>query len=83
MDDLNFYDRLGISPYASQFEISKAARMKRIKTHPDKVKREGMTDIELAAIDTRAKAVGEAADVLGDERKRREYDRRLRDGRVR
>lgn len=79
----NFYDRLGISPYASQFEISKAARMKRIKTHPDKVKREGMTDIELAAIDTRAKAVGEAADVLGDERKRREYDRRLRDGRVR
>ncbi|KAL9041388.1 MAG: hypothetical protein Q9214_004127 [Letrouitia sp. 1 TL-2023] len=74
----NFYDRLGVSPSTSQSEIGKAAKMKRIETHPDRVKREGMTDMELAAIDTRAKDVGEAADVLGDERKRRKYDRILR-----
>lgn len=56
--------------------------MKRIETHPDKVKREGMTDTELAAIDASAKAIGEAADVLGDEKSRKEYDKRLRSGRV-
>ncbi|KAL9611064.1 MAG: hypothetical protein Q9167_004276 [Letrouitia subvulpina] len=79
----NFYDRLGVSLSASQSEISKAAKMKRIETHPDRVKREGMTDLELAAIDTRAKDIGEAADILGDERKRRRYDQLLRSGRNR
>ena len=46
----------------------------RVKTHPDKVKKPGMSAEELKKIDERAAAVCEAADVLMDPYQKREYD---------
>ena len=41
----------------------------RIMTHPDKLKKPGMTDAEQAQIDARAARVGQAVDLLKDPRK--------------
>lgn len=38
----------------------------RVKTHPDKLKKEGMSDEEKAKIDEDAAKVGQAADILSD-----------------
>lgn len=38
----------------------------RIRTHPDRLKKEGMSDGEKAKINERAAKVGQAADVLSD-----------------
>ena len=76
---LTHYDILGISIHASQREIKKAARRKRIACHPDKYQgKEGFSLEQLCAIDETAKQVGWAADVLCDERKRAVYDAQLR-----
>lgn len=71
----NHYAALGIPITSSAEEIEKAARQKRIETHPDRLKRKpGLSPQELEAIDTNAKNVGFAADVLGDPALRRQYD---------
>ena len=45
----------------------------RIKTHPDKCKKPGMTEEELGAIDKMAGAVAHAAETLKDPISVREY----------
>ena len=72
------YDILGVARTASQEDIEKAAKSKRIACHPDKLKRkEGLTQERLDAIDEQAKEVGFAAEVLCDRRKRASYDMQL------
>ena len=46
--------------------IAKAAKMMRIKTHPDKLKKPEMSEEETSKIDLEAQQVGQAADVLMD-----------------
>lgn len=60
----NYYDVLGVSKNASQDDIKKAYRNLSKKYHPD---RNGGDD-------SKFKEINEAYDILGDERKRREYD---------
>ncbi|KAL8745206.1 MAG: hypothetical protein Q9190_002639 [Brigantiaea leucoxantha] len=74
----DLYDLLGITPRASHAQIEQAAKKRRIETHPDRLKRPGMSPDELAVIDALAKEVGGAADLLLDQRKRLRYDRELR-----
>lgn len=74
----NFYGYLNIHPLSSHEEIIKAARKRRVKVHPDKLKKPGMTDEELRKIDQTAMQVGWAADILLDPDKRAKYDGELR-----
>ncbi len=71
----NHYGTLGISSQASAAEIKRAVREKRFQTHPDKVKKSGMSSRELQEIDERAARVGQAADVLTDPEQKNAYDR--------
>lgn len=71
----NHYAVLGIPYDSSAEEIAAASRQRRIEVHPDRLKREvGLSPDEVEAIDTEAKNVGYAAEVLGDETLRRQYD---------
>jgi len=63
----SFYKILGVPESASQDEIKKAYRKLAKKYHPDKNK--GNADAE-----AKFKEVSEAYDVLGDEKKRAQYD---------
>lgn len=63
----SFYKILGVSESASQDEIKKAYRKLAKKYHPDKNKGDTVAE-------TKFKQVGEAYDVLGDEKKRAQYD---------
>lgn len=60
----NYYDILGVKKTATQEEIKKAYREMCKKYHPDRT----------GGDDTKIKEVNEAYDVLGDEKKRKEYD---------
>jgi DnaJ family protein B protein 4 len=62
--ETQLYDRLGISPSASDQEIKKAYRKMALKYHPDKPT--GDTE--------KFKEISEAFDVLSDEKKRQTYD---------
>lgn len=74
----NHYTRLGIGADSSHDGVLKAAKEMRIKTHPDRLKRqEGLTDEQERAIDREAALVGQAADVLSDPDLRQKYDRRM------
>lgn len=73
----DFYAMLEISPLATEAEIKRAARRKRVEVHPDKLKRPGMSDLELDKIDAGAAKVGQAADVLQNLEQKLEYDRKL------
>ncbi|KAL8807016.1 MAG: hypothetical protein Q9182_000997 [Xanthomendoza sp. 2 TL-2023] len=77
----NHYARLGLSEDATAEEIKKASKKMRIQTHPDQIKRRNpnMTEEELAKVASTAANVGEAADVLEDPRKKREYDETIRE----
>lgn len=69
------YAILGIPSNSSAEEIRKASRQKRIEVHPDRLmNQEGLTPEDLEAINSLAKNVGFAAEVLSNERLRREYD---------
>lgn len=69
------YARLGISAHSPHEQVLKAAKEMRIKTHPDRLKRqEGLTDEQKRAIDAEAALVGQAADVLSDPDLRLKYD---------
>ena len=73
------YVTLGISPDSSQEQIIKAAKEVRIKTHPDRLKRQGgLTEEQERKVDVEAALVGQAADILSNPELRRKYDMRLR-----
>lgn len=63
----NFYQVLGVAENASQDEIKKAYRKLAVKHHPDKNRGN-------KAAEERFKRISEAYDVLGDAKKRSEYD---------
>jgi curved DNA-binding protein CbpA len=65
----NYYQLLGIEPSAGQEEIKKAFRKMASRYHPD----HNPKDPEKA--EEKFKAINEAYEVLGDEAKRRQYDR--------
>lgn len=67
MSDRDYYDVLGVSKSASADDIKKAYRRLAMKYHPDR--NNGNKEAE-----ERFKEVGEAYQVLGDEKKRAAYD---------
>ena len=69
------YLTLGISPLASAEEIKTAAKRKRVEVHPDRLKKAGMDESELAKIDAVAAKVGQAAEVLQNAEQKLKYDR--------
>eukprot|EP00727_Mastigamoeba_balamuthi_P001868 m51a1_g11679 putative dnaj homolog subfamily a member 2 (441) ;mRNA; f:3838-5662 len=71
--ETEYYDRLGVAPDATADEIKKAYRKMAIKLHPDK------NPGDPTAAD-KFKEIGEAYDVVGDEEKRKVYDRYGKDG---
>ena len=68
------YKLLGVNASSSHDEIERAAKKKRIETHPDKLKKPGMTKAELNRIDETAKEVGGAAEILLNPAKRSQYN---------
>ena len=73
------YAILQVKPSSSVADIVKAARRRRIETHPDRLERRGDLSVqEKEMIREQAKRVGFAADILSDTRKRREYDEETR-----
>lgn len=71
---LDFYALLGISRWATQAEVLKAAKKKRIETHPDRLSGRNVSPLMLEALVERAMIVGQAADVLCDPLTRLKYD---------
>ena len=63
----DYYEILGVNKKASQEEIKKAYRRLAKKYHPD-------TNQGDKAAEERFKEVSQAADVLGDSEKRKQYD---------
>ena len=63
----DYYGILGVSKGASKSEVKKAYLKLAKKYHPDLNKEEGAAD--------KFKQINEAASVLGDEKKREQYDR--------
>lgn len=63
----DFYKELGVSSDASTSDIKRAARKLQAELHPDR-------NPNNPTAEARYKAVGEAKDVLTDEKKRKEYD---------
>ena len=69
---VNYYDILGVSRTASQEEIKKAFRKLAVENHPDKFQHCSQEEI-----DRRTKMfqkIANAYDIIGDEKKRHEYD---------
>lgn len=76
------YVTLGVSPSAHQDEILRAAKKRRVETHPDRLKRKsGLMEQQKAKIDQEASKVGHAADILSDPESRFQYDQAVRAGR--
>lgn len=77
------YITLGVSPSAHQDEIKRAAKKRRVETHPDRLKRKpGLSQRQKASIDEEAAKVGYAADILSDPVSRMRYDQKVRAGRA-
>lgn len=53
--------------------MKQAVRVRRVETHPDKRKRQGLSQGEEDWIDEEAKLVGWAADILLDPEKRKKH----------
>ncbi|MEX2458315.1 MAG: molecular chaperone DnaJ [Actinomycetota bacterium] len=66
--EVDYYAALGVAKNASQADVKKAYRKLAQKLHPD-------ANPGDAAAEERFKEVSQAYDVLGDEKKRAEYDR--------
>ncbi|KAK4698001.1 hypothetical protein P7C71_g166, partial [Lecanoromycetidae sp. Uapishka_2] len=69
------YGTLAISRQSTAAEIKRATKLARVLSHPDKLKKPGMSSKELREIDDFAAAVGQAADVLTDPVQKEAYDR--------
>ncbi|KAL8946588.1 MAG: hypothetical protein Q9222_007036 [Ikaeria aurantiellina] len=76
----DYYQILGVDSRSTIAEIQKAGRNKRIECHPDRLKKPGMSAQDIDWIDSWAKAVGEAADVLSNPATRARYDQKRRSG---
>ena len=70
----SLYDALGVSPTATAEEIRKTYRKLVLKCHPDKIRDER----EKPAAEKRYHAIVTAYEVLSDQVKRSEYDKRSR-----
>lgn len=68
----NYYEILNVSENASKAEIKKAYFALAKKYHPDKLAQEGNKDDNIFA------DIAEAYDVLSDDKKREEYDEKLK-----
>lgn len=72
---LGHYEMLGIDPSSSHEEVLRLVRLQRIACHPDQLlKQEGLSAEYIERIQTRAKQVGQAADILSDPKSRAAYD---------
>lgn len=73
----NYYTILGVSPSCTHEEIIKAAKKKRIESHPDRFSGQilGISDVDV--IVERSKMVGHAADILCDPTARQKYNSKL------
>lgn len=80
---IDIYTVLGISPHCSHEEAKRVVRRRRIETHPDKLKRDGLSEDEAYHIDEVAKIVGFAADIVLDPARRMEHDQELLEWRIR
>ncbi|KAL9589791.1 MAG: hypothetical protein Q9203_001401 [Teloschistes exilis] len=63
---LNHYAILGLKEDATLEEIKTASRKMRIRFHPDKLWKDGMTEAEKATINAKSARIGQAADLLED-----------------
>ncbi|KAL9585894.1 MAG: hypothetical protein Q9212_001251 [Teloschistes hypoglaucus] len=63
---LNHYAILGLKEDATIEEIKIASKKMRIRFHPDKFCKDGMTEAEKATINAKSARIGQAADVLED-----------------
>ena len=78
------YAMLGVKRLATHAVIVQAAKAKRIECHPDRVKRgRGLSPAEERAVDDWAKAVGCAAEVLGDRVLRKRFEEEIVEWEVR
>ena len=68
----NYYDTLGVSQNASDYEIKKAYRSLSLKYHPDRTK-----PVEAQ---TKMQNINDAYSILGDSSKRKQYDLELKLG---
>src|SRR3954452_4288034 len=68
MSKKKYYDILGVSEDASEAEIKKAYRKLALKWHPDKNPGD-------KAAEEKMKEINQAYEVLGDAKKRQNYDR--------
>ena len=75
----DLYAILGIDRTFNVEEIVKAARKKRVEVHPDRCRTQNLSPEEELVINERAKAVGQAADVLCDDNARAKYNDRVDD----
>ena len=71
---LDIYAILKILPQSSPDYVKRVVKIRRIETHPDKRKRQALSQKEEDKIDEEAKLVGWAADILQDPEKRQKYD---------
>lgn len=72
-EPLDIYTILKISPQSPPEVMKQAVRVRRVETHPDKRKRQGLSQGEEDWIDEEAKLVGWAADILLDPEKRKKH----------
>ena len=75
MTKRDYYDILGVAPYASQDEIKSAYRSKIKEYHPDKFTNEPDWVKKHSA--EMSKKLNEAFGVLQDSNKRKEYDKEV------
>ena len=69
---VNYYDILGVSRTASQEEIKKAFRKLAMENHPDKFQK--CSEDEIKRRTKIFQEISNAYDIIGDEKKRQEYD---------
>lgn len=73
----NHYRTLGIDPSSPPEEILRAAKSKRIETHPDRFTKDALSAERLAQVVETSKNVGWAASVLCDPSERKKYDAKM------